>query len=362
MVNRPRRFVTDDHLRRLDEIRASYDPDALFVSGWADPTWTGISRQYTAQEGGFLDVRSSVPVRSSATGCLAGHGVELVDVSEVRSRRQIPSVEGAYTVVEHPRGAARRAAVRSVEAACAAHHSGEDRGRLAGRGDRPGLSTPVDGWCTRSWMQPERPACSAVPALGANPAAAPEAARQPTRRFTVCAARTETGFPTAANIAFTARTRPVAEAVFRSLQTPRCHRRPIHGFRLRTSRPSSAAGPVVPPASRRLRSGGSPSARVRLTGSGRFRSSRRPAFTDDCDGCAADGLASGGWLVTPPHPGHSEQHGTHRGNSACCFHRETPVCDDRSRRTVPAVDIRHLKSRSGSVSILKVAAGQTISG
>ncbi|MGB9308739.1 MAG: FAD-binding oxidoreductase [Mycobacterium sp.] len=37
LVNRPRRFVTDDHLRRLDEIRASYDPDALFVSWLGRP-------------------------------------------------------------------------------------------------------------------------------------------------------------------------------------------------------------------------------------------------------------------------------------------------------------------------------------
>ncbi|MGB8386396.1 FAD-binding oxidoreductase [Mycobacterium sp.] len=37
LINRPQRFVTDAHLRRLDEIRASYDPDALFVS------WLGRS-------------------------------------------------------------------------------------------------------------------------------------------------------------------------------------------------------------------------------------------------------------------------------------------------------------------------------
>ncbi|MGV9245524.1 FAD-binding oxidoreductase [Streptomyces sp. NPDC003710] len=37
LINRPRRFVTDDHLRRLDEIRAVYDPDGLFVSWLGRP-------------------------------------------------------------------------------------------------------------------------------------------------------------------------------------------------------------------------------------------------------------------------------------------------------------------------------------
>lgn len=37
LINRPQRFVADDHLRRLDEIRAVYDPDRLFVSWLGRP-------------------------------------------------------------------------------------------------------------------------------------------------------------------------------------------------------------------------------------------------------------------------------------------------------------------------------------
>jgi len=35
LINRPYRFVTDEYLRRLDEFRATWDPDAMFVS-WLD--------------------------------------------------------------------------------------------------------------------------------------------------------------------------------------------------------------------------------------------------------------------------------------------------------------------------------------
>jgi FAD/FMN-containing dehydrogenase len=38
LINRPARFVTDDNLRRLDQIRAVYDPDGLFVSWLGRPT------------------------------------------------------------------------------------------------------------------------------------------------------------------------------------------------------------------------------------------------------------------------------------------------------------------------------------
>jgi FAD/FMN-containing dehydrogenase len=37
LINRPARFVTDDHLRRLDQLRATYDPDGLFVSWLGRP-------------------------------------------------------------------------------------------------------------------------------------------------------------------------------------------------------------------------------------------------------------------------------------------------------------------------------------
>jgi FAD/FMN-containing dehydrogenase len=37
LINRPRRFVTDEHLRHLDEIRAVYDPEGLFVSWLGRP-------------------------------------------------------------------------------------------------------------------------------------------------------------------------------------------------------------------------------------------------------------------------------------------------------------------------------------
>ncbi|MFI0714951.1 FAD-binding oxidoreductase [Streptomyces inhibens] len=37
LINRPRRFVTEDSLRRLDEIRARYDPDGRFVSWLGRP-------------------------------------------------------------------------------------------------------------------------------------------------------------------------------------------------------------------------------------------------------------------------------------------------------------------------------------
>jgi len=37
LINRPRRFVSDESLRRLDEIRAVYDPNGLFVSWLGRP-------------------------------------------------------------------------------------------------------------------------------------------------------------------------------------------------------------------------------------------------------------------------------------------------------------------------------------
>jgi hypothetical protein len=37
LINRPRRFVTDDNLRRLDRIRSVYDPDYVFVSWLGRP-------------------------------------------------------------------------------------------------------------------------------------------------------------------------------------------------------------------------------------------------------------------------------------------------------------------------------------
>ena len=40
LINRPARFVTDDNLRRLDQLRAIYDPDALFVSWPGRPPLT----------------------------------------------------------------------------------------------------------------------------------------------------------------------------------------------------------------------------------------------------------------------------------------------------------------------------------
>ncbi|MEU1801596.1 FAD-binding protein [Streptomyces sp. NPDC019937] len=43
-VNRPRRFVSDDHLRRLDEIRAQYDPDGRFVSWLGRPEFADAPR------------------------------------------------------------------------------------------------------------------------------------------------------------------------------------------------------------------------------------------------------------------------------------------------------------------------------
>jgi FAD/FMN-containing dehydrogenase len=38
LVNRPARFVSDDNLRRLDQLRAVYDPDGLFVAWLGRPT------------------------------------------------------------------------------------------------------------------------------------------------------------------------------------------------------------------------------------------------------------------------------------------------------------------------------------
>jgi FAD/FMN-containing dehydrogenase len=38
LVNRPYRFVTDDNLRRLDELRATWDPDGRFVSWLGRPS------------------------------------------------------------------------------------------------------------------------------------------------------------------------------------------------------------------------------------------------------------------------------------------------------------------------------------
>lgn len=37
LINRPRRFVTDNNLRRLDQIRSVYDPDGVFVSWLGRP-------------------------------------------------------------------------------------------------------------------------------------------------------------------------------------------------------------------------------------------------------------------------------------------------------------------------------------
>jgi hypothetical protein len=37
LLNRPARFMTDENLRRLDQLRAKYDPDALFVSWLGRP-------------------------------------------------------------------------------------------------------------------------------------------------------------------------------------------------------------------------------------------------------------------------------------------------------------------------------------
>jgi FAD/FMN-containing dehydrogenase len=40
LINRPARFVADENLRRLDQLRAVYDPDGLFVSWLGRPTLT----------------------------------------------------------------------------------------------------------------------------------------------------------------------------------------------------------------------------------------------------------------------------------------------------------------------------------
>ena len=37
LINRPQRFVTDENLRRLDQIKAVYDPEGLFVSWLGRP-------------------------------------------------------------------------------------------------------------------------------------------------------------------------------------------------------------------------------------------------------------------------------------------------------------------------------------
>ncbi|MER0479086.1 hypothetical protein ABR737_12195 [Streptomyces sp. Edi2] len=37
LLNRPYRFVTDENLRRLDDLRATWDPDGMFVSWLGRP-------------------------------------------------------------------------------------------------------------------------------------------------------------------------------------------------------------------------------------------------------------------------------------------------------------------------------------
>jgi hypothetical protein len=119
--------------------------------------------------------RHSLPEHHQVLSTYRG---ELVGVAEGELAQEASQYRGRSHLVEHPGCAAGIQHVAVIDAVCAAHHRGDDRGVSLPAGLSAPDLTRVDGRSTSPPISLERPVCSANSSTRTNSGRRPDSARQ----------------------------------------------------------------------------------------------------------------------------------------------------------------------------------------